>query len=100
MMRVRLEVMPWLSELVNGDISRKASLDQTLAEGSTLRDLLLKLHEGSGRLGPMIYDPKRGQLTGHAEISVNGSLYDAAGGLDSPLHDGDVVAILPGIAGG
>jgi molybdopterin converting factor small subunit len=99
-MQVRIEVLPWLSELLDGGISHKTVLNETVPDGESLRNLLGRLQETHSRFGRMVFDPKRQQLTGHAEIAVNGILYDQAGGLDTPLHDGDTVTFLPGIAGG
>ncbi len=99
-MRVKIEVLPWLSELLSGSISQRVVLEETVPEDETLRALLGRLHRQHGRFGRLIYDPERQQLTGHAEIAVNGSLYDQVGGLDAPLHEGDTVTFLPGIAGG
>ncbi|MHB0869764.1 MAG: MoaD/ThiS family protein [Chloroflexota bacterium] len=99
-MLVKVEVLPWLSELLSGSISKKVVLEQAVPEGETLRALLARLRDSHSRFGRMVYDPKRGLLTGHAEIAVNGTLYDQAGGLDAPLHEGDTVTFLPGIAGG
>jgi len=99
-MLVRIEVLPWLSELVDGGIAGKALLEDEIPEGASLRDLLLRLHETHPRFGRLVFDPSRGQITGHAEIAVNGTLYDQAGGLNTPLREGDTVTFLPGIAGG
>lgn len=99
-MQVTIEVLPWLSELLSGNISRKVVWEERVLEGESLRTLLGRLLESHGRFGRMVFDPDRRQLTGHSEIAVNGTLYDQAGGLDAPLHDGDTVTFLPGIAGG
>ncbi len=99
-MVVKVEVLPWLSELAGGTVSRKVVLEEELKDGASLRAVLLLLVEKHGRLGRMIFDPGRNDLTGHAEIAINGRLYDQAGGLDSALCPGDTVSILPGIAGG
>ncbi len=99
-MLVRIEVMPWLSELVSGSVSRKAEIQVEVPEGASLRAALEAMVGSHPRLVEMILDRNRGQLTGHAEIVVNGALYDRVGGLDAPLRDGDTVGLLPGIAGG
>ncbi|MCL4370871.1 MAG: MoaD/ThiS family protein [Chloroflexi bacterium] len=99
-MQVKIEVLPWLSELLSGSIARKVVLEETVPEGESLRALLGRLQENHGRFGRLVFDPERQQLTGHAEIAINGALYDQAGGLDAPLQEGDTVTFLPGIAGG
>ena len=99
-MRVTVEVLPWLSELLGGTISGKVVLRPSLSEGESLRDLLDRLCEEHPGFGQKVYDPTTRRLTGQAEIALNGSIYDLAGGLDARLRDGDTVTFLPGIAGG
>lgn len=99
-MQVRIEVLPWLSELAGGSSARKVTLEENLPDGGSLRSLLVRVNATHERLGRMVFDPGKGHLTGHAEIAVNGTLYDQAGGLDLLLHDGDTVSFLPGVAGG
>ncbi len=99
-MQVKVEVLPWLSELLSGSISQRVMLEKTLPDGESLRFLLGQLVNEHSRFGRMIFDPRRQQLTGQAEIAVNGAMYDVVGGLDASLQDGDTVTILPGIAGG
>ena len=99
-MQIQIEVLPWLSELLSGSISRKVVMQETLPDGVSLRFLLGSLQERQSRFGRMVFDSERQRLTGHAEIIVNGDLCEQLGGLDSPLHEGDTVTFLPGLAGG
>lgn len=99
-MRVKIEVLPWLSETVGAGVAQKRVLEEKLPEGTTLRMLLVRLHEEHSRFGRLVFDPQRDRLTGHAEIALNGAIYDLVGGLDAHLQDGDVVTFLPGLAGG
>ncbi len=99
-MQIQIEVLPWLSELLSGSISRKVVMQETLPDGVSLRFLLGSLQERQSRFGRMVFDSDRQQLTGHAEIIVNGALCEQLGGLDTPLHEGDTVTFLPGLAGG
>ncbi len=99
-MRIKVEVLPWLSEAMGGSLSEKVLLEETGMEGDSLRDLLEWLCAAHPRFGKLVFNPRTHQLTGHAEIAVNGTIYDAIGGLDTPLHEGDTVTFLPGIAGG
>lgn len=99
-MIVTVEILPWLSELISGSISRKEVLREEIHDNATLRTLLGILVDRYSGFGRMVYDPEGGRLTGHSEIAVNGMIYDLLGGLDLPLHPGDTVTFLPGIAGG
>ena len=99
-MLIRVEVMPWLSELLNASVARKAEMEESLEDGVTLRELLRQLCERHNGFGRMVFDRANDRLTGHAEVAVNGLLSDLAGGLDDPLHEGDIVTFIPGISGG
>jgi molybdopterin synthase sulfur carrier subunit len=43
---------------------------------------------------------ERGEVHRHIAIYVNSEAIDALGGLGTPLHDGDEIAIIPALAGG
>jgi molybdopterin converting factor small subunit len=98
--RVKVEVLPWMSETLGAGATEKRVLEENLPEGATLRMLLVQLHGQHERFGKLVFDSQRGRLTGHAEIALNGAIYDLVGGLDARLRDGDVVTFLPGLAGG
>jgi len=97
---VTVEILPWLSELISGSISQKEMLEEEIPLHATLRTLLDLLVDRHSVFGRMVYDPEGRRLTGHAELAVNGTLYDAVGGLDLTLHHSDTITFLPGIAGG
>lgn len=99
-MIVKVEVMPWLSELVTGSISHKVVLMEEMPAGTSLRKALELVGERHPRLGKMVFDARRGQMSGHAELAINGAMFETATGMDYPLQDGDTISILPGIAGG
>jgi MoaD family protein len=67
--------------------------------GATIRTLLAELtgrYEGLGTL--MFTDP--GTLRDFVNILKNGRNIHFLAGLDTPLDDGDVIALFPPIAGG
>jgi molybdopterin synthase sulfur carrier subunit len=74
--RDRVEVRP-------GDVS--AVLDELEATYGGLRGLVRN---------------ERGEVHRHIAIYINSEAIDALGGLDTPLSDGDEVAIIPALAGG
>ena len=71
-------------------------------ETATIRDLLDDLSERFGKdLTDLIFDPGTGGLVSHVMLLVNGRNYlFMPGRLDTPLKDGDEVALFPPIAGG
>lgn len=99
-MRISVEVFPWLSETVGGTISGKVVMSEELPDGETLRDLLTRLHRKHQRFGKLVYNPEKGCLAGHAQVTINGSIYDIMGGMDARLREGDTVSFLPEMAGG
>jgi molybdopterin synthase sulfur carrier subunit len=72
----------------------------TAEDGTTLRGLLVAVAAQSGpTFAASIYDPACGLQAGVA-VLVNGRSRGLEAGLDTPLRDGDEVAIFPPIAGG
>lgn len=68
-------------------------------DGATLRDLVVDLgarHEGLAQA--LVGDD--GQLHRFVNVYVNDEDVRYLGGLQAPLQDGDVVSILPAVAGG
>jgi molybdopterin synthase sulfur carrier subunit len=47
-----------------------------------------------------VYDAKSGAVKGYLQFFVNGQSASAQKGLETELHDGDVVAIVPPVGGG
>jgi molybdopterin synthase sulfur carrier subunit len=67
----------------SGDVS--AALDELEAAYDGLRGLVRN---------------ERGEVHRHIAIYVNSEAIDALGGLQTPLSDGDELAIIPALAGG
>ena len=73
---------------------------EVLLAGRTVRDLLRQLEGELGdRFRNAVLD-EEGRLRPYIKVLVNGRGIHVSGGLDTPLSDGDVVAIFPPIAGG
>jgi len=71
-------------------------------QGTTLRSLLVVLVEEIGEsFQSGIFDERRGGVLLNVAVLVNGQHYThLPKGLETPLQDGDQVAIFPPIAGG
>jgi len=99
-MRVRVQLYARLRDLVGLE-----ELDLEVPSGSTLKDLLGTLSE---RFGPRFEevrtkDPFEDYVKGDGSnpaILVNGHSIDLKNGLGVRLNEGDLVVILPLIAGG
>jgi molybdopterin converting factor small subunit len=66
----------------------------------TVRDLVSELSANYGKLGNIIQNGKTGRLKGNALIILNGTHIDLLNGLDTPIHVGDRIELIPIIAGG
>jgi sulfur-carrier protein len=69
--------------------------------GMTIRDLLAMLSGHAGEdFSKAIYDVKSGKMNEYIAVFVNSKEVRAMDGLDTKLKDGDVVTVLPPMAGG
>ena len=68
----------------------------------TIRRLLEELSDRFGKdFSRMIFDPDTGEVNGYVRVLVNGRHYShMPDRLETPLTDGDDVAIFPPVAGG
>ncbi len=71
-------------------------------ERATLRDILDRLVQEYGEaFYRVMFDPATGNIRPENPILVNGRHYrNLSNSLDTPLHEGDLVAIFPPVAGG
>ena len=76
-----------------------SQIDMDLEEGATILTLLDELTGRYTGLGEMMFDAK-GTLRNFINILRNGRNIQFLGGLDTPLSDGDVIALFPPLAGG
>jgi MoaD family protein len=76
-----------------------SQIDMDLVEGSTILTLLDELTGRYRGLGEMMFEAN-GTLRNFINILRNGRNIQFLGGLDTPLSDGDVIALFPPLAGG
>ena len=69
------------------------------AQGGTVRQLLGDLESKFPGFHGMLFD-ERGRIPPHIKIYVNGQEIASLAGLDTALHEGDQVTIIPATAGG
>ena len=66
----------------------------------TVRDLVSELSAKYEKLGNLIRNGKTGRLKGNALIILNGMHVDLLSGLNTPIHVGDRIELIPIIGGG
>ena len=68
------------------------------AAGSTVRELLEDLSTRLPALGSRVYG--EGEIRSFVNVYVDGEDVRTRGGLETPIHDGSTVILLPAMAGG
>ena len=97
---VSLEYYSWLATQLKGAGERGVTEQLALADGTTVRELLAQLSDGSEKFAELVYDRSDDRLKEYAVLIVNGQMIELAGGLDRRLADGDELLLLPGFSGG
>ncbi len=69
------------------------------AEGNTVGEVLDSLGSAYPALRQMIYD-EADEIPGHINIYINNTEIHSLQGKDTPVQDGDEMAVIPAIAGG
>lgn len=98
MARIRLEAMAWAAEALEHGTEHLIQ-EEEIEQSTTVRDLLNRLatrHKGFD----LVFDPNTQKLTEAVRVVLNGRLLELVNGLDSVLHDGDVLMLLPAYVGG
>jgi molybdopterin synthase sulfur carrier subunit len=91
-MAIKVRIPTPLQKLTN-------NLPEIDSEGENIRDLLLNIIKKYPPLKERLYDEK-GALRKFINIYVNEEDIRFLKGEDTPLKDGDVISIIPAIAGG
>jgi len=98
-MRVRVEVLPWLSTSMRPGTTGRISLEHELA-GTTVRDLVKELAEKDQAFASVVYDREVGELRYPAVVVVNDHLLELLQGLDTKLAEADSVTFMATYVGG
>jgi molybdopterin converting factor small subunit len=97
---ISLEYYSWMASKLKGAEERGTTDHLTVADGTTVRDLLGRLADESPAFAELVYDRADDRLKEYAALIVNGQTIELAGGLDRPLESGDQLLLLPGFSGG
>jgi sulfur-carrier protein len=95
-MKITLHTILGLKQVIG---QKQTEID--LPHGSKLEDLFAFMKQRWGdKLSPHLFDPVSGEVLSHMRIMVNGQTIHFLQGMETPLKEGDEVAILPMISGG
>ena len=97
---VSLEYYSWIGTQLKGAEERGTTDHLALRDGTTVRDLLIRLASESPKFEELVYDRAGERLKEYAALILNGQTIELAGGLDRPLSPGDQLLLLPGFSGG
>ena len=100
MVRVRLEILPGLSDAFDDERLGPVVFDKETEEGATVGNVIRKLADEHQAFGDIIFDTKTDKLSGYVAIVLNDRLLEALKGLDTNIKDGDIIKLFPVIAGG
>src|SRR5690349_13627255 len=98
--QVRVELLPPLGELVGLHANRRAKLEIDVQDGETVQDVLLRLGGLYPDLHAQLWDDERHELRQPIEIAVNGAVLGIHHQLESALHPGDDILLVPQYQGG
>ncbi|MFC1991747.1 MoaD/ThiS family protein [Chloroflexota bacterium] len=98
--RIRLEILPGISNVLDDEGSGHLVLEETIEEGATIGDLMRKLGSENQAFGDVMFDTGTDKLSGYVMIVLNDRIVEALKGLDTNIKDGDIIKLLPVIAGG
>ena len=79
----------------------QGDLEVAITQGSTLESLLSEMVQTYGEvLSSYLYGPSGNDLLPHIRLMVNGRDIEFLDGLNTELHNGDEILILPPVSGG
>jgi len=98
--RIRLEIQPWISDVLDNQAVGNLILEETIEEGATIGDLMRKLGSQNQAFGDVMFDTETDKLSGNVMIVLNDRIVEGLKGLETNIKDGDIIKLLPVIAGG
>ena len=94
---IEVRIVSWLGNTILGKEYRNLFLQ--VEKGNTVRELLDKLVAEYKSAHDVLFDPE-GRLHSYVRIIINGRFMELLDGLETKLHNGDKVMLLPSYAGG
>jgi molybdopterin converting factor small subunit len=98
--KIRIEVLPGLSDFVFAGKAETIVLEREIKTGASVGELIGNLALEKPSFGEMIFDLKHRKLSGYVTVVLNDRLLESLDGLDTRIGDGDILRLFPVIAGG
>ncbi len=98
-MRIKVEILPWLSNSMRPQHIGSIRFEHQLA-GSSFRDLVREISDSDPAFAKLIYDREADELRFPARAVVNDRLLEFLQGLDTVLNEGDTVTFMATYTGG
>lgn len=97
---IRVELLPPLPQLIGRYGGGRAHVDLEFRPGETVQQFLLRLGVEYPELSAQLWDDVRQELRQPIEVAVNGAVLGISHRLDSELHVGDAILLVPQYQGG
>ncbi len=98
--KVQLKIPPWIAILLNGEGSDWLIIEQEIAEGTTVSDLLTELTRSYTDFRKVVFNPDIGKVSDQLIVILNDSLLPEPDVTEAKLSDGDIIMLLPVYTGG
>lgn len=98
--KLRLEVYPWLTNTLGAESLNPIILEEEIAEGETVKDLLNRMAPRYPRFVEAIFNTKTQQLTGVVSLFYNGRMLELLGGVETRLSPETTLTLMPPWEGG
>ncbi len=98
--KLRLEIYPWLSSTVGADPITSVILEEEIADGETVKDLLSRMAPRYPSFVEAIFHTKTQQLTGLVSLFYQGRMLELLDGVGTRLSPQTTLTLVPPWEGG
>jgi sulfur-carrier protein len=95
---IPVEVLAWVTRFVGGNGSSRRTFDEPLPPGATVRSVLRGLSGRFPELQRALWSGN--EISEHVEVLVNDAVLGVSHELDSPVKQGDQIALVGAYLGG
>ncbi len=98
--KVVLKVPPFFASMLDPKSSGWLVVETEITEYITIRDLLTMLAKNNHDFRQSVFNPDTETLNGQIDIVINQKFLPFPHELDAKLIDGDIITLIPMLAGG